>query len=243
MPPRNRLLAQLSQENLRWIAPYLELVPLPKSKVLYDYGDAPRYAYFPVSGMLSMLAATQGGAVLEIAMICADGFVGIPIVFQTGARSQVRVQITGEAYRVRADVLLKEFRKGGALQSALLQYADDTFAQTAQAAVCHRFHSVTERLSRWLLVAQDCVHADTIELTQESIAHMLGIPRSAVSTAAASLQDQGFVRQRHGRIQILNRPGLEQWTCECYAALKGGAQDGAPSHRVQLSDRCSRPSA
>ena len=243
MSPRNRLLAQLSEDELRSMTPYLELVPLTKGKVLYDYGDIPRYAFFPVSGMLSMLAATQGGAVLEIAMICADGFVGIPIVFQVGARSQVRVQIPGDAQRIRAEVLLKAFRKGGTLQSVVLQYADDTFAQAAQAAVCHRFHSVTERLSRWLLVAQDCVHADTIELTQEFIAHMLGIPRSAVSTAATALQDQGFIRQRHGRIQILNRRGLEQWTCECYAALRGTPQDATLDHRFQSADRPSRPSA
>ena len=243
MPPKNRLLAQLSEEELRWIAPYLEFVSLPKGKVLYDYGDTPRHAFFPVGGMLSMLAATQGGAVLEIAMICADGFVGMPIVFQAGARSQVRVQIPGEAYRLRAAALLKEFRKSGALQMAILQYADETLAQAAQAAVCHRFHSITERLSRWLLVAHDCVRADTIELTQEFIAHMLGIPRSGVSTAAAVLQDQGFIRQRHGRIQILNRPGLEQWTCECYAALKGGAQDGALVQRFQSSERPNRPMA
>ena len=241
MPPRNRLLAQLSDEERRRIDPYLESVPLPKGKVLYDHGDAPRFAYFPVSGMLSMLAATQGGGVLEVAMICADGFVGMPIIFQASARSQVRVQVPGEAYRLRSEVLLKEFRRGGILQGEILRYADDILAQTTQAAVCHRFHSVTERLCRWLLVAQDCVRTDIIELTQEFIAHMLGIPRSAVSTAAASLQDQGLVRQRHGRVQILNRRGLEQWTCECYAALNG-REHAMPLH-PSAGERSSRPIA
>jgi CRP-like cAMP-binding protein len=242
LPPRNRLLAQLSPNELARIQPYLEPVPLPKGKVLYDYGDTPTYAYFPASGMLSMLAATESGAALEVAIVCADGFVGIPILFQASASAQVRVQLAGDASRLRADVLLKEFRTGGALQRTLLQYANRVLAQTTQAAICHRYHSVTERLCRWFLLVHDCLGADTIELTQECIAHTLGIPRSAVSTTAASLQDHGFIRQRHGRIQVLNRRGLQQWTCECYAMLADGGD--RPSLALpHPSDRSRRSTA
>jgi CRP-like cAMP-binding protein len=197
----------------------LELIPLPKGKTLYDYGDVPRFGYFPVSGLVSMLATTVGGDVLEVAIVCRGGFIGIPIVMQTAARCEVRVQVVGEAFRVRADVLLGEFRRDQTLQRILLQDIDRVLAHTAQSAICLRHHSVTERLCRWLLVVADCVGSDTIDLTQECVAQMLGIPRTAVSTAATSLQDEGFIRQRHGHIHILKRAGLERWSCECYRAL------------------------
>jgi CRP-like cAMP-binding protein len=219
--PKNRLLAQLSPEELRGIQPYLESVPLPKGKVLFDVDDRPRYAYFPVRGLLSILAATESGGVLEVAMVCADGFVGVPIICQAPAVAQVRVQSAGDAYRLRAEILLKEFRKGGPFQAALLGSVHGLLAQAAQAAICLRYHSVVERVCRWVLIAHDGLGSDTIDVTQEGIAQMLGIPRSAVSTAAAALQDHGVIRQRHGRIQILNRRGLQHWTCECYAVLTG----------------------
>jgi CRP-like cAMP-binding protein len=219
--PKNRLLTQFSPEELRGIQPYLEAVPLPKGKVLYDVGDRPRYAYFPVRGLLSIFAATESGGVLEVAMVCADGFVGVPILCQRPASAQVRVQSAGDAHRLRAEILLKEFQRGGPFQAALLGAMHDLVAQTAQAAICLRYHSVIERVCRWVLIAHDGLGSDTIDVTQEGIAQMLGIPRSAVSTAAAALQDHGLIRQRHGRIQVLNRAELRHWTCECYAVLTG----------------------
>jgi CRP-like cAMP-binding protein len=195
------------------------LIPLPKGRTLYDHGDVPRFGYFPVSGLVSMLATTVGGDVLEVAIVGRGGFIGIPVVMQTPARCEVRVQVAGEAVRVRSDVLLGEFKKGQTLQRILLQDFDRVLAHTAQSALCLRHHSVVERLCRWLLVVADCIGSDTIDLTQECIAQILGIPRTAVSTAAASLQDEGFIRQRHGHIHILKRAGLERWSCECYREL------------------------
>ena len=248
MLPKNRLLAQLSPEELRGIQPYLEAVALPKGKVLYDVGDRPRYAYFPVRGLLSMLAAIESGGVLEVAMVCADGFVGVPILCQRPAAAQVRVQSAGDAYRLRAEIVLKEFRRGGPFHAALLGAVHDLVAQAAQAAICLRYHSVIERVCRWLLTAQDGLGSDTIDVTQECIAQMLGTPRSAVSTAAAALQDHALIRQRHGRIQILNRRGLQHWTCECYAVLTGAEAIGSlrvtpPSGRPSTFAHGSAPDA
>lgn len=233
MPQRNGLLAQLSDDEQRRLRPYLELIPLPKGKTLYHCGDAPRFAYFPVSGLVSILATTVAGDVLEVALVGRGGFIGIPVVMQTPARCEVRVQVAGEAVRVRSDVLLGEFKKGLTLQRLLLQDVDRVLAHTAQLALCLRHHSVTERLCRWLLVAIDCIGADTIDLTQEAIAEILGSPRTAVSTAATALQDEGFIRQRHGHLRILRRAGLERWACECYRTMTPsttGSADGSSVH-------------
>jgi CRP-like cAMP-binding protein len=217
--PKNYPLAQLSQDEWRRVQPYIESVVLPKGKVLYGWGDVPRFGYFPVSGLISVLATSDSGDALEVAIVCRGGFVGIPILTQSPARAEARVQVAGEGIRVRGDVVLSEFRRSGTLQRVLLQDVDRVLADTAQAALCLRYHSVAERLCRWLLIVADCTGADTIALTQENIAEVLGSPRTAVSTDATALQEEGFIRQRHGHIRILKRSGLERWSCRCYATL------------------------
>jgi CRP-like cAMP-binding protein len=231
----NHPLAQLSQDEWRRLQPYLESGALAKGKVLYGCGDSPRFAYFPISGLISILATSESGAVLEVAIVCRGGFLGIPILTQSPARADARVQVAGEAIRIRADVILSEFRRSGTLQRVLLQDVDRVLAHTAQSALCLRHHSVTERLCRWLLVVADCIGADTIDLTQEAIAETLGSPRTAVSSAATALQEEGFIRQRHGHIRILKRSGLERWSCECYATL-------APGSPTVVGSRSARPS-
>ena len=231
----NHPLAQLSPDEWRRLQPFLESVALPKGKVLYGWGDSPRVGYFPVGGLISVMATLESGAVLEVALVCRGGFVGIPILTQSPARAEARVQVAGEAIRVRADVILSEFRRSGTLQRVLLQDVDRVLAHTAQSALCLRHHSVAERLCRWLLVVAECTGADTVDLTQEAIAEILGSPRTAVSTAATALQDEGFIRQRHGRIRILKRSGLERWSCECYATL-------TPVSPALVGSRPARPS-
>jgi CRP-like cAMP-binding protein len=216
----NRLLAAVPPEERQRFEPHLERVTLPKGKVLYDHGDVVRYAYFPVSGTMSMVAAAETGAVLQIAMICNEGFVGLPVLLRAPAPAQVTVRLPGEAYRIHADALLHEFRRGATLQDVLLQYVHRLLIEVAQAAVCYRYHSRRQRICRWLLTAQDCARTDILELTQEFIAEMLAIPRSAVSETAVALQERGLIRQRHGRIQILKRHDLQMMACECYVALK-----------------------
>jgi CRP-like cAMP-binding protein len=228
-PINNGVLAHLPAEEWHRMSSYLERVALPKGKMLYDYGDAPRYGYFLVSGMASVLGVTEDGDAIQIATVTRDGFAGLPIVLHTPATSQAVMHLPGEGYRVRADALQREFRRCGAFHLAMLEQLDRLITESACAVVCHRYHSTRQRFCRWLLTARGGAGVDTIDVTQEQVAEMLAVPRTAISSTAASLQDRGLIRQRHGRIQILKPLGLETLTCECYWMLRrAGRGDLSP---------------
>jgi CRP-like cAMP-binding protein len=132
------------------------------------------------------------------------------------------VLVSGSAWRMKADILRAEFRRGAALHDLLLQYTHGLLAQVSQSAVCHRFHTSSQRLSRWLLMACDRVDSDTLELTQDSLACVLGIQRTYVNAAALELQNADLIRYRHGKITILNGKRLERAACECYSTSATG---------------------
>jgi CRP-like cAMP-binding protein len=219
-PINNGVLAHLPAEERHRMSSYLERVALPKGKVLYDYGDAPRYGYFLVSGMASVLGVTEDGEAIQIATVTRYGFAGLPIVLHTPSTSQVVMHLAGDGYRVRADALQREFQRCGAFHLAVLEQLDRLITESACAVLCHRYHSTRQRFCRWLLTTRDGASVDTIDVTQEHVAAMLAVPRTAISSTAASLQDRGLIRQRHGRIQILKPLGLETLTCECYWILR-----------------------
>ncbi|MGH7655972.1 MAG: Crp/Fnr family transcriptional regulator, partial [Gemmatimonadaceae bacterium] len=170
---------------------------LPAGRILYDIGDTVRYAYFPTNGMVSLLSSTREGATVEVAMVGRNGLVGLPILWRANTSPyQVLVQIACDAYRLRSDIFRTEFRRDGTLQEAVLEHLHGVLVQLSQSSACHRFHSAPARLSRWLLISRDCVQSNTIELSQEFFARMLGIHRKRVSSAALTLQARGAIRQR-----------------------------------------------
>jgi CRP-like cAMP-binding protein len=220
-PSKNQLLSALPREDYARLLPALEPVELPAGKVLYDITDAVRDAYFPLSGMVSLLALTEGGDTIEIGMVGDEGVVGLPAImraYKTPCR--VSVQIRGRAMRIKSDSLRAEFSRCGPLQDVLLRYTYVLLTQISQSAVCNHFHTVEQRLSRWLLVTRDRVHSDEFLLTQEVISHMLGIPRTNVTMHAGVLQQQGLIRYSRGRITIVDVRGLEEAGCECYRTVK-----------------------
>jgi len=189
--------------------------------VLYQAGDTLTHAYFPVSGLIALLATTKDGSMLQVAVADRRGFVGVPLVLrQDETPYQIVVQAPGEAYRLPARTLRAECQRLTALQDATLRFADAHLVEVGQAAVCHRFHTVLQRLCRWLLAYARGAQSDTVVLTQERWGQVLGVPRGAISRAAAMLQEQAIIRQRHGRIQILNRAGLYSHACDCAADLR-----------------------
>ncbi len=218
--PTNALLLALPADEWRRLAPYAEPLTFPKGQVLYDVGDVPRYAYFPGSGLLSVLASTEAGLVVQVGTVSRREFAGVPIIAGTPATSQVVVTLPGEGHRIRSEPVRQAFHRCATFHTQVLERLDRLLLEAAQAVVCHRYHTVPQRLSRWLLDARDCVETDEIALTQERIAELLATPRSAVSTTAAAFQDRGLLRQRHGRLQILRRAGLEALACECYHVLR-----------------------
>ncbi len=220
-PLQNQLLAALPAPDYERIQPNLEPVPLPLGMALYEPGSRLGYVYFPTEGIVSLLYVMEDGASAEIAVTGSEGMVGISL-FMGGESTPSRavVQSAGNAYRLPAAALKKEFESGGELQHLLLRFTQALITQMAQTAVCNRHHSVEQQLCRWLLLSIDRLSSNELVMTQELIANMLGVRREGVTEAAGALQDAGLIRYSRGHITLLDRPGLERRVCECYAVVR-----------------------
>jgi CRP-like cAMP-binding protein len=158
-------------------------------------------------------------------MVGKEGMIGHPVILKHGMTLyEVSVQMATDALRIRAEVLEEEFQKGGALQELVLRYLDLLIAQVSQLSICNRFHILEKALSRWLLIVQDRANSDSLNLTQESISHALGVPRTGVTMAAGNLQRAGLIRYSRGKIVILDRTRLEASSCECYRIIHNETQ-------------------
>jgi CRP-like cAMP-binding protein len=220
-PQQNHLLAALSAAERERLYPHLQLVPMPLGKVLYESGDLLRYVYFPTDSIVSLLYVMADGASAEISVVGNEGLIGIAL-FMGGETTPSRavVQSAGSAYRLMGQYLKEEFRRNSGMQLLLLRYTQALITQMAQTAVCNRHHSVDQQLCRWLLLSLDRLSSNTLTMTQELIANMLGVRREGVTEAAGKLQELGVIRYARGRITVLDRPRLEQLCCECYAVVK-----------------------
>ena len=220
-PRQNHLLAALPEaEWLRW-QPLLERVPLPLGKVLYESGATMGHVYFPTNAIVSLLYVMEDGGSAEIAVVGHEGVVGIAL-FMGGESTPSRavVQSAGEGYRLPAQVMKQEFERSGPVLHLLLRYTQALITQMAQTAVCNRHHSLDQQLCRWLLLSMDRLDGNELVMTQELIANMLGVRREGVTEGALKLQKAGLIQYARGHITILDRPGLEARTCECYAVVK-----------------------
>ena len=214
---RNLLLSALSREEHERLLPYLERVQLGRGKVLYEPEETIRHVYFPMSGLISILSITSAGDTIEIAMISTEGVAGVSVALGNSLSPyRVMVQIPAAALRVRTDYLQREFARSSRLREVMLRYTHALLVQISHSATCHRFHTVEERLCRWLLVTRDRVQADEFNLTQEFLSHMLGVPRTSITTIAGKLQRMGFIDYTRGKIRITDLRGLEGASCECY---------------------------
>lgn len=220
-PLHNDLLAALPADGRARLLSQLELVTLPLGKTLYAPGDAVRHAYFPVDCIISLLALTPSGASVEIAVVGAEGVAGVSLFM--GGESATReaiVRSAGYAYRVGAPWLVEEFNRHGDLLVATLRYTQVLITQIAQTAVCNRHHSVEQQLCRTLLMSLDRLRGNRLDLTQEFIAHMLGVRREGVTDAAGKLQKAGAIAYSRGHITVQDRGKLERLSCECYTVVQ-----------------------
>ena len=220
-PLQNHLLAALPDAQLqRWL-PHLEPVELTLGQVLYESGASMSYVYFPTNAIVSLLYVLEDGASAEIAVVGFEGVVGISIFMGGGSTpSRAVVQSAGLGYRLRADVIKTEFDRAGPVMHLLLRYIQALITQMAQTAVCNRHHSLDQQLCRWLLLSLDRLQSKQLVMTQELIANMLGVRREGVTEAALKLQKAGLISYARGHINVLDRPGLEKRTCECYEVVK-----------------------
>lgn len=220
-PLKNHLLASLpSAERERWI-PMLEWVQMPLGQVLYESGSTLRHVYFPTTAIVSLLYVLENGASAEIAVVGNEGIVGISLFMGGGSTpSRGVVQSAGEGFRISAATIKDEFNRSGPVMHLLLRYTQALITQMAQTAVCNRHHSLDQQLCRWLLLSLDRLQGTELVMTQELIANMLGVRREGVTESALNLQRSGLIRYSRGRINVLDRVGLEARTCECYAVVK-----------------------
>jgi CRP-like cAMP-binding protein len=220
-PNQNHLLDALSAAELKRIRRHLEPVEMPLGDVVYESGRQLEYVYFPTTCIVSLLYVLENGASAEIAVVGNEGVVGVSI-FMGGETTPSRavVQSAGESYRLSAAVMRTEFTRGSTMQHLMLRYTQALITQMAQTAVCNRHHSVDQQLCRWLLLSIDRLPSPQITMTQELIANMLGVRREGVTEAAGKLQKAGVISYRRGHIQVLDRPKLEQMSCECYDVVR-----------------------
>ena len=220
-PRQNHLLAALPGDEHARLFPHLERVPMPLGEVLYEPGIQMRHVYFPTTSIVSLLCVMEDGASAEIAVVGNEGIVGVSL-FMGGETTPSRavVQSAGHAYRLKGPLLKDEFYRAGPMQRLLLRYTQALLTQMAQTAVCNRHHSLDQQLCRWLLLSLDRLPSNELIMTQELIANMLGVRREGVTEAAGHVQKAGLIDYHRGRITVLDRPGLETRSCECYAVVK-----------------------
>lgn len=217
----NELLLGLPRTESDLVLPKLELVRLTTHHVLHEPGDTLKSAYFCNSGLISMLSVFSDGKSIEVGLVGKEGFIGIPLLagFRT-ASTRAIAQIEATALRVNSEVLAAALQRSPVLERRLQQFAQVAAMQTTQIAACNRLHEVDERLARWLLMCADRIGSNSIPLTQEFLAQMLGTRRSSVTVAAGILQKAGLISHTRGDVEIVDRYRLEEAACECYALMR-----------------------
>jgi CRP-like cAMP-binding protein len=232
-PHQNHLLASLpDSEWARW-QPHLEAVIMPLGKSLYESGAKLNHVYFPTTSIVSLLYVMEDGASAEIAVVGNEGLVGVSL-FMGGESTTSRavVQSAGHGFRLRSSMMMQEFNRAGPVMHLLLRYTQALITQMAQTAVCNRHHSLDQQLCRWLLLSLDRLQSAELIMTQELIANMLGVRREGVTEAAGNLQRDGLIEYRRGRITVLDRKGLEQRACECYAVVRNEYERLLPAKKA-----------
>ena len=220
-PKQNHLLAALPAEIFERLSPHLELVSMPLGEVLYESGAQLYYVYFPATAIVSLHYLLESGASAEIAGVGNEGVIGISI-FMGGntTPSLATVQTAGCGYRLKARLMMEEFNRAGPMMRLMLRYTQALMTQISQTAVCNRHHSIEQQLCRWLLLNLDRLPSMELTITQELIASMLGVRREGITEAAGNLQRAGLISYRRGHITVLDRPGLETHSCECYLVVR-----------------------
>lgn len=220
-PRENRILAALPKTDYERLLPDLEFLPLALGLTMSESGDHVNYLHFPTSGIVSLIYDLEDGSSSEIALVGNEGMIGISI-FMGGESmpSSTVVQSVGDAFRLSRKVMKREFALGGQLQHLSLLYTQALIAQTSQTAVCNQHHTIHQQLCRWLLMSADRLHADKLVVTQELIAHLLGVRRESVTTTAGLLQKEGLITYARGTVRITDRAGLEKRVCECYLSVR-----------------------
>jgi CRP-like cAMP-binding protein len=217
----SKILQRLSRKACNQVFADLELVRLRIHQVIHEAGETMKSGYFVNTGILSILAVQPDGKSVEVGLIGNEGFLGLPLLvgYRTSP-TRVVAQADGTAYRCDAQALKRVLRECPELEKQLHRFGQQLAMQTTQIAACNRLHNVEERLARWILMTEDRLSGDTLPLTQEFLANMLGTRRSSVTVAAGTLQKAGLISYTRGSVTIVNRERLEDAACDCYAIVQ-----------------------
>jgi CRP-like cAMP-binding protein len=217
----NQLLAALPKKDYQKLQRHLEEIPLVFEEILYQPNVLISDVYFPNSGIISLLAAVNGRATLEVGLVGKEGLLGLAIFMGVNSsQNRAVVQGAGSAMKMKAAAFRKECSNGGVLPRLLGRYSHSLLTQVTRSAVCNQFHLVDARLARWLLMTHDRMGDDEFQLTQEFLSNMLGVRREGVSRAAGDLQKRKLITYSRGRLTVLDRAGLEAISCGCYEIIK-----------------------
>lgn len=221
----NEILDAMPEESWERIAPALERVSLDAGQVLVVPGQNLTRVHFPIDSIVSLICITANGDHTEVAMVGREGVVGLAALMGGGRSVHAKVvQSAGVAYRLKAELLTKEFERGGPFMHLLLRYAQSLINQMAQIAVCTRHHSIDQQLCRWLLMSLDRRSSQSLVLTHDGIAQLMGVRRETVTAAAGRLQRFGMIEYQRGRIDVLDRPAMQAHACECHRTVQREAE-------------------
>lgn len=217
---RNRLLAAMEPEDFSWLEPHLEIVDLPRGKVLFETGEPIRHTYFPHDAIVSLVTVLRSGGSVEMAVFGREGALGfVSALIARQSFGRYITQVPGTASRVSLERLNEGVAERTKLRHAMFRFTEAFLAQTLQTVACNAVHSVEARCCRSILTTRDRTDRDDVPLTHEALAEMLGVQRSTVSSVTSALQKAGLINQGRGTIRITNREGLEATACECYRAI------------------------
>jgi CRP-like cAMP-binding protein len=217
----NRLLACLSAEDQALISSQLVQLDLERGRLLYDPGDRIDHVYFPHDGVISLMTLMENGAAIESATIGCEGALGLmAAVAPRQSLSRAIVQTPTRAARIRAEQLHDAWAKSPRIRDLVDRHSEALYGHAIQSVACNALHSVEARFCRWLLTCHDRISSNTVALTQEFLADMLGVQRTTVTAVARGLQAKGAIRYRRGVVDIIDRSVLEQLACECYGVIR-----------------------
>ena len=218
---KNQILSRLPRTEIARLRPNLEPLLLPQNKDLSLPGENALHGYFLEEGMASIVVNMRSGVSVEVGIVGREGLVGLPILFGTGhMTTHTFMQIAGSGFRIKAQVLKSEFDRPGVFRALCGRYVQSHLVQVSNYAACNRLHNIEQRLARWLLLCQDRTALSRLPLTHGFLSQMLGTGRTTVSLAAAILQNSKLIFYSRGKVDILDRKGLEGAACECYQTIR-----------------------
>ena len=220
--PKNKLLAALPRDDFERLRPHLLLKPIKEKQVFHHVNGPIQNVIFLNGGVASVTTVMQNGTMVETATIGDEGLVGIEAFYGgTIATGEVMLQVPdGDASFIAVEAFREELNRRAALFEAVQRYSQALMTLMMQSTACMAVHDVQERCCRWLLMAHDRMKRDDFQLSHEFLAMMLASTRPTVTVVAGTLQKAGLISYKHGHLTVLDRRGLEDASCECYATVR-----------------------